>query len=297
VLVASLPHVGPAAACMPALSDSGLGGITAATPFDHDAIARAVPGCTVRRQTAASEGEPVDVLTITDGDTPIALVFPDWNGQIFSVLVQSPSVRNRLGPTIGLRFQTVFGPDSEPVCVPGVEDSSGRVLCPSSPGSRLAYVFDGAWSGPDGTLPSAAELADWRLTALLWRPTPFEDPRWVDVAGFDPGEGPTLARQVREAVDDPPDLARLVLFPITLRTGAGAAEQAVEIHDADAFTAEYARRLTPEFVSAVREEPEGRIHIDDNGAALAAGRIWIAPVCEDDSCLEHRSGIVAVSIF
>lgn len=289
---------GRAAACAPELSDGGLGGIARDTPFDRDAIARAVPGCTVERGAGASEGEAVDILVIADGTDPVALVFPDWAGGIFSVVIKGPAVRNRLGPALGTRFLGVYGSAPPPVCVPGVEESAGRVLCPAQPGGRVVYVFEGEWSGPDGSLPSAAALADWRLVAFLWRPTPFEDPRWVDVAGFDPGEGPALAAQVRATVGDPPGLARLVLYPITLRAGAaGARQEAVEIADAAAFVAEYGRRLTPGFVSAVRDEPVDRVHIDDQGAALAAGRIWIAPVCTDDSCIRHRSGVVALSMF
>gem|GEM_PF-900379 len=297
MLVALLLIAGRAAACTPELSDAGLGAITADTPFDRDAIARAVSGCTVERGAGSSEGGPIDILVIKAGDTPVALVFPDWAGGIFSVLVQSPAIRNRLGPTLGLRFAEVYDPATTPVCVPGVEDSSGRVICPSAPGARLAYVFEGEWSGPDGTLPAPEVLTGWTLIALLWRPTPFEDPRWVDVAGFDPGEGPAFAARVRKAVGDPPALAGLVLYPVTLRTTEGATERAIEITDPDAFVAEYGPRLTPAFVSAVRDEPAARVHIDDNGAALASGRIWIAPVCTDDSCAEHRVGVISISVF
>lgn len=297
VLAALLMDAGRATACVPELSDSGLGGITVDTPFDRDAVAAALPGCVVDRGAGTSESGAIDILAITDGGDPVALVYPDWSGGIFSVVAQGPAVRNRSGATLGTRFAEVYGGAAPAVCVPGVEDSSGRVLCPSAPGARVVYVFEGKWSGPDGALPTAEDLIDWRLIAFLWRPTPFEDPRWVDVAGFDPGEGPALAARVREAVGDPPGLARLVLYPITLRVAAGAGEVAVEVADAAGFVAEYGRRLTPGFVSAVRDEPAGRIHIDDNGAALASGRIWIAPECLDESCTAHRAGVIAVSMF
>jgi hypothetical protein len=51
------------------------------------------------------------------------------------------------------------------------------------------------------------------------------------------------------------------------------------------------------FVSAVRAEPVQAILINDNGAALAGGRIWIAPVCITDSCVEHRAGIISINMF
>lgn len=297
VLVALLIVPDRAVACSPELSDAGLGGITGDTPFDRDAIARAVPGCTVERQAGSSEGASVDILVIRNGPTPVALVFPDWTGGIFSVLVQSQAIRRAGGPTLGMRFGGVFDTAAPPFCVPGVENSSGRVLCPARIGGRLAYVFEGDWQGPDGMLPSPKVLSDWTLVAFLWRPTPFEDPRWVDVAGFDPGEGPALAARVRTTVDDPAGLAKLVLHPIVLRASAGGKDEVVEIPDAGAFAAEYGRRLTPAFVSAVRDEPADNVHIDDNGAALAAGRVWIAPVCATEECVEHRSGVIAVTMF
>lgn len=297
LLAAVLLQSGRAAACTPELSESGLGGITRDTPFDAATIAGALPDCRVERGGGSSEGEPVDILVIKDGTTPVALVFPDWTGGIFSVLMQGSAVRNRFGAALGMRFAGVFGKSAAPVCVPGVEDSSSRVMCPVEPGSRVAYVFEGAWNGPDSTLPSPDVLADWTLVAFLWRPTPFEDPRWVDVAGFDPGEGPALASRVRDAVDDPAALARLVVYPIVLRWSAGGGEKAVDIRDPDTFVAEYGRHLTPAFVAAVRDEPVGDVHIDDHGAALAAGRIWIAPVCLGEDCAEYRSGVIAVSMF
>lgn len=295
--MALLMNASRAAACAPELSDDGLGGISVDTPFDRDAVAAALPGCTVDRGAGTSEGSAIDILAITDDATPVALVYPDWSGGIFSVVVQGPGVRNLLGPALGTRFAAVYGDTAPAVCVPGVEESAGRVLCPSGPEARVVYVFEGTSIGPDGSVPAAEVLADWRLAAFLWRPIRFEDPRWVDVAGFDPGEGPALAARVRAAVGDPPGLARLVLYPITLRVTADARERAVEIADADRFVTEYGRHLTPGFVAAVRDEPADRVQIDDNGAALASGRIWIAPVCIDDSCVTHRSGVIAVSMF
>ena len=297
LLAAFLLHSGRAAACAPELTESGLGGITRDTPFDAAEIAAALPGCRVERGDASSEGEPVDVLVVKDGTKPAALVFPDWTGGIFSVLMQGSAVRNRFGAALGMRFASVFGRSAAPVCVPGVEDSSSRVMCPVLPGSRVAYVFEGTWNGPDSSLPSPEVLASWTLVAFLWRPTPFEDPRWVDVAGFDPGEGPALADRVRDAVDDPAALAKLVLYPIVLRSSVGGAEKAMDIPDPGTFVTEYGRRLTPAFVTAVRDEPVDRVHIDDNGAALASGRIWIAPVCLGDDCAEHRAGVIAVTMF
>ena len=70
----------------------------------------------------------------------------------------------------------------------------------------------------------------------------------------------------------------------------------IAIPDATAFVAEYTRRLTPAFAEAIRAEPPHEIRIDSDGASLAGGRIRIAPACATVTCVEHRSGIVAVSM-
>jgi len=223
IAVAFLADASRAAACSPELSDSGLGGIIRDTAFDRDAVARAVPGCKVELGAGSSEAAPVDTLAITDGTTPVALVFPDWAGGIFSVEVRNPAVRDRLGTVLGVSFAAVYGGTAPDVCVPGV-----------------------------------------------WRRAP----------------GACCARR-------PP----VPGWSTCSRATVGGREQATEIPDAGAFVAAYGRRLTPAFVAAVRDEPAGQVHIDDNGAALASGRVWIAPVCSDDSCTRHRAGVTAVSMF
>lgn len=294
LLTAFAAEAARASACSPEIGESGFGGITVDTPFDRDAIARAVPGCRVTPTAASSEGGAIDTMVIKNGTQPLAQVFPDWQGAIFSVVVRSAAVRNRLGPSLGTSFGTVYGSGPAPVCVGGVEEAAGRVLCPSVPEARLVYLFDGSWNGPDDELPPPQVLAKWRLVAFLWRSMPFEDPRWVDLAGFDPGEGPSLASRVKAAVDDPAALADLVLYPVKF---SAMDRQPAEITDAPHFIREYTRRLTPSFVSAIRDEPSGAIAYDEDGVVLGQGRIRIAPKCTDDSCAEHHIGIVAVSMF
>lgn len=294
---ASLFSTGIAAACTLEIGETGLGELTTTTRFESDAIAQALPGCRVTPMTGWSEGDPVDVLLVTDGQAQLALVFPDWTGRIYSVVIDSPSVRNRLGPAIGTRFEQAYGGSTPPVCVPGTEEATGRVLCQATPEGRLVYVFEGQWTGPDDTLPPAQELARWRIATIVWRSVPLEDPRWVDVGGFDPGEGPGLAEQVRRSVDDPASLSQLVIYPIVLHHLVAERQEQVAIPDAATFLVEYPRRLTTGFVSAVRAESIQAILINDNGAALAGGRIWIAPVCITDSCAEHRAGIISINMF
>lgn len=296
--LASMPFApGVAQSCAPTIDDSGFGGIDASTPYDAQWIAQALPGCGVEPASSMTEGEATEALVIRNGVVALALIYPDWAGRIYSVMVESPAVPNRLGPTIGTPYAQIYPQGATPICTPGVEEASGRVLCAAQPGSRLIYLFEGLWQGPDGTVPPPPVLASWRIAAFLWRPTPFEDPRWVDVAGFDPGEGPAFVQRVRAAIDDPVALSGLVLYPIDLKAGTGGRQETISIPDPAAFVREYGRRLTAEFAAEVRAEPIDGVLISDSGAGLAGGRIWIAAICSDESCIEHRTGIVAVSLF
>lgn len=297
VIGSTLSSAAASAACSLAIDEAGLAGITADTRFDIAAIAQAVPGCQVAPGTDWTEGDPIDVLAIRDGQRKLALVFPDWNGTIYSIVVDDTGVLNRLGPALGATFATVYGARSPPICVPGVEEASGQVLCQAQPGGHLVYVFEGRWDGPDDAVPPAPVLSSWRLGSLVWRAAPLEDPRWVDAAGFDPGEGPALLDQVQRAIDDPDRLSRLVLYPIVLRATADGRTGEIAIPDAATFIREYARRLTPAFAAAVRNEPSHALRIDGDGVDLAGGRVRIAVVCVPADCVQHRSGIVAVSMF
>lgn len=281
----------------PGGGENGLGELTTATRFEPEAVAQALPGCQVLPRAGWSEGDPVDVLSVLDGRTQLALVFPDWTGKIYSVVIENPVVRNRLGPSIGTSFAKAYENGTVPICVPGTEEATGRVLCQATPEGRLMYVFEGRWNGPDDTLPPAQELSRWLIIALVWRSVPLEDPRWVDVGGFDPGEGPGLAQQIKRSVDDPANLSKLVLYPIVLRSGVAERQEEVAVPDAATFLIEYQRRLTTAFVRAVREEPMQAVLINDNGAALAGGRIWIAPVCVTETCAQHRAGITSINMF
>jgi len=296
--VASTPFApGFAQACTPSVDDSGFGGVDASTPYDAQWIARALPGCRVEPASSTTEGEVTEALVIRDGAVALALIYPDWAGRIYSVMVENPAVKNRIGPAIGTPYSQIYPEGATPICTPGVEEAAGRVLCAAQPGSRLIYLFEGLWQGPDDTVPPPSVLNSWRIAAFLWRPAPFEDPRWVDVAGFDPGEGPAFVQRVRAAVDDPVALSGLVLYPIDLLVDTGGRQETLPIPDPAAFVREYGRRLTAEFAAKVRAEPIDGVLIRDNGASLAGGRIWIAAVCSDESCVEHRTGIVAVSLF
>ena len=100
-----------------------------------------------------TEGASYPVYNVALDGTPIVDVRSVDGSSIHSVEIYGAPSIGVLGALLGDRYDGVFGEDTEPACTPGLEEQSGRALCPGPFSDHITLVFAGSWDGPDGVLP------------------------------------------------------------------------------------------------------------------------------------------------
>ena len=144
------------------ISDRGVAGIVADTPFDPDELRKLFPGETVTETTSSSEGEAYPILLIGSPKSPRLTVIPTVASSISGVIIHA-------GPPIGTRFSDLHNDDAATDCEPGMEEDSGFVFCRKVDSDQVHYRFSGDYQGPDGELPPVAVLSDWVVDQVLWK--------------------------------------------------------------------------------------------------------------------------------
>lgn len=144
------------------ISDQGVAGIVADTPFDPHELRKLFPGEIVTATTGSSEGETYPILLIGSPKSPRLTVIPTVVGSISGVIAHA-------GPPIGTRFVDLRNDDAATDCEPGMEENSGFVFCRKADSDRVYYRFSGDYQGPDGELPPTNVLSDWVVDQVLWK--------------------------------------------------------------------------------------------------------------------------------
>lgn len=156
-----------------ALDEHGLGGLNSSTPFDLPTLRDLMPVMVWQERNQQTEDGHRPVLRAAlDGKTAFTLS-GDGRGGIAAIEIVSRRIGNHLGPRVGDQYRTARQSGYLGVCWPGMEARSGRVLCEAAQSGRIAYVFAGRWSGPDGRMPPASALDAWNLSKMVWRPDRF----------------------------------------------------------------------------------------------------------------------------
>lgn len=155
------------------LDADGLSGISAATPFDIAALRDTGPKVAWTRAARPTEdGAQATLVARRRGGTLFTLI-GDGRGRIAAIEITSRRVHNRLGPRVGDTYAPLDAKGQVGACSPGTEALSGAVICQAAQTDRIAYVFSGPSSGPDGQMPLTIVLNDWTLSQILWRPDRF----------------------------------------------------------------------------------------------------------------------------
>ena len=152
------------------LGVDGLGGITAATPFDSVYLKASFPDFRWEPEDRQLESGFEQVLHASKHGQRWFSLVSDGGGRIASIRVGSPSVRNWLGPRVGDPFGTLQRNHQLGDCSAGQEALSGKVVCSAMEADQISYVFAGSWDGPDGELPPSEVLDDWVVSGISWRP-------------------------------------------------------------------------------------------------------------------------------
>ncbi len=169
-----LPKTGSAETSL-SLGEEGLGGITAATPFDIPTLSETVTSVVWTRDVREIEdGTRTVIEAMLAGETGFTL-FGDGLGPIAGIEIASPQISNRLGPRVGDSYQSTLRNGQLGSCWSGMEAQSGSVICKAAQTERVRYLFSGRWNGPDGQIPPTSILSGWTIEKITWRPNRFAD--------------------------------------------------------------------------------------------------------------------------
>jgi hypothetical protein len=66
------------------------------------------------------------------------------------------------------------------------------------------------------------------------------------------------------------------------------------IGDAGEFVEHYAGIVTPEIADAVSNQSFNDLFVNDEGAMLGDGQVWLGEVCLDDACTNSEVKIITI---
>ncbi|MEG9436884.1 hypothetical protein JAO29_12000 [Edaphobacter sp. HDX4] len=89
----------------------------------------------------------------------------------------------------------------------------------------------------------------------------------------------TLQQATRK--HDAPAVAALVSYPITIDPHT---PHAVTIRTPQAFIARYDQIVTPQIGQVIENQKYESLFVNDQGAMLGDGEVWISGICKDNSC-------------
>lgn len=155
--------------------ETGIGPVTAQTPFEREIVQQLFPELLVQDGVGSSEGEQYPTITVSDKDGELFEILPDSTElntihHIGRIFVKSDHLLNGLGHKIGQTHQQVFG-DAKPECRAQGEELSGTALCHAPQSNHIFYIFrfDESRRKGDG-LPPVAVLRKSVLEGVVWVP-------------------------------------------------------------------------------------------------------------------------------
>lgn len=153
------------------LTEGGLGPIAAGSTLDLAKAGTVSDRFEAQPFTAGSEGMPMPGVALVNrkGVRVAEAVYAGEGQPLYRITVLRKAIANSFGHRVGDGFADIV-PEAEVAerCVAGAEEFSGMAVCFEAPKSSLAVVFAGAWDGPDGTLPPASVLSNWKAQKLIW---------------------------------------------------------------------------------------------------------------------------------
>lgn len=131
-------------------------------------------------------------------------------------------------------------------------------------------------SGPKGESSDAD--VDQRIESLLGDAKPYRE---------------VLDRLQRAvAADDRKAVAGLVDYPLTIKAKGKAKKT---IRNADAFVAEWDSIMTAEVRKAVLDQKYAGLSVNQYGAMLGSGQVWINGICQDNKCAKTNVRVSAIN--
>lgn len=150
------------------VTDAGIGGLTASTPFDVDTIQAIFPALSVSTTTASAEGMDYTIIVVSDGSTELLQIEATGN-KLYRVTALSSQSSGPTGHTPGEAISEIYK-GNIPECSRMIDGPGNLVSC-SAPGSQsVSYLFAGPWSPAVYAPLPDADLSNGVLQEIVWIP-------------------------------------------------------------------------------------------------------------------------------
>lgn len=151
------------------VSEQGVGGLTAATPMDEQAIRDGLENdFTLRNGMATNNGQIVAFWQALDNDKVALTITGPQQGKVARIDVTSDAIATDSGVEIGTPFSDLYS-KAFGACQMGQGDDEQGVECAAPNSRHLSYVFSGTWHGPAGLMPADDTLKNWKVSKIIWR--------------------------------------------------------------------------------------------------------------------------------
>jgi len=162
---------GPAVPAMMTLTEDGLDGVGAGTPFVADAVRDALPGREVRFGVDLDRPSPEQraMIAVRMNGEDQAYLYTDEAGEtVVEINVVGDRVRGPRGAVVGARYPDVAADDLE--CRPDGSEEGGLIVCaaPEAPKCEMRFAMD--LDDPDATeTGDLSTQANATLSRIVWR--------------------------------------------------------------------------------------------------------------------------------
>lgn len=151
------------------VGQKSVGPLTIETGFDAAVVAKLLPSLNVEAAVSSALQPGEHVIRVSSGSTPLFEIYPSLDRKtVESVLVLDKSIKDDKGVHIGSSFGEAIPDANLGACIAGAGEKTGRLYCPQPGSMHVIYELQGEKPAPDGKVPSAEELKDWRVTSMLW---------------------------------------------------------------------------------------------------------------------------------
>jgi len=151
------------------ISDDGIGGITADTPYTPQAVSAALGGLPVMATKVYFDKIPIPTLEATREGKRVLLAFGGAGGdRVTRAVAYAPDAVTSTGVAVGTPMGEVFSRLPNRSCRNGLEDQSGLVFCPAPYFSNIRFAFRCNHATPDDELPPVKVLKLCPLESIIW---------------------------------------------------------------------------------------------------------------------------------
>ncbi|WP_413737662.1 RpoE-regulated lipoprotein [Sodalis sp. RH21] len=157
-----------------AVSDAGVGKVTAATPLNQEALEQALGGGYRLRSGMETQNGGIVAFYQALKDDQIKMTFyGPAAGKVQRVDVTDKDVASAWGVKIGTGFSDLYG-KAFGACQRGTGDDREAVVCAAPQSAHVSYVFTGIWHGPEALMPADDTLKSWQVSKIVWHALPLQ---------------------------------------------------------------------------------------------------------------------------